>query len=46
MPGLCVILADAGDFSCRNRMHGKKHMHSDLMEAHFFDIAWDGAAID
>ena len=45
LPGLYVILSYSHVFTFRHRMHVKKHKHSDLMEAQFFDIAWDGGAI-
>ena len=46
LPGLYVILAYSHVFEFRRRMHVTKHKHSDLMEAQFFDIAWDGGEID
>ena len=33
-------------FAFRHRMHVRKHKHSHLMEAQFFDIDWDGGAIE
>lgn len=45
LPGLYVILSYAHVFEFRRRMHIKKHKHSDLMEAQFFDISWDGGDI-
>jgi hypothetical protein len=29
----------------RHRMHARKHKHSDLVEAQFFDIDYDEGAI-
>jgi len=46
LPGLYVILAYSHVFAFRRRMHVRKHRHSDLMAAQFFDIAWDGGEID
>ena len=46
MPALWTLLAYSRVFTFRHRMHVEKHRHSDLMEAQFFDISWDGAAID
>ncbi|HJO22802.1 MAG: ATP-grasp domain-containing protein [Myxococcota bacterium] len=45
-PGLYVLLAYSHVFAFRHRMHVGKHKHSDLMEAQFFDISWDGGEID
>jgi len=44
-PLLYSVLSYSHVFAFRHRMHVKKHKHSDLMEAQFFDIAWDGRAI-
>lgn len=44
-PLLYSVLSYARVFAFRRRMHVKKHKHSDLMEAQFFDIAWDGRPI-
>jgi len=46
LPGIYQILSYSHVFSFRHRMHVKKHKHSDLMAAQFFDIEWDGAEID
>jgi len=46
LPGIYQILAYSHVFAFRHRMHVKKHKHSDLMEAQFFDIAWDGGEIE
>ncbi len=45
-PGLYVLLAYSHVFAFRHRMRVGKHKHSDLMEAQFFDISWDGGEID
>ena len=45
LPLLYSVLSYSHVFAFRRRMHVKKHKHSDLMEAQFFDIAWDGRAI-
>jgi len=46
LPGLYTILAYSHVFAFRHRMHVRKHKHSDLMEAQFFDVSWDGGEID
>jgi predicted ATP-grasp superfamily ATP-dependent carboligase len=46
LPGLWVVLSYAHVFAFRHRMHVRKHKHSDLMAAQFFDIEWDGGEID
>jgi len=46
LPGLYQILSYSHVISFRHRMHVKKHKHSDLMAAQFYDIEWDGAEID
>jgi hypothetical protein len=46
MPGLYSILSYAHVLAFRHRMHVTRHKHSDLMEAQFFDIDWDGSPID
>jgi predicted ATP-grasp superfamily ATP-dependent carboligase len=45
LPGLYQILSYSHVFAFRHRMHVRKHRHSDLMEAQFFDIDWDGGSI-
>jgi hypothetical protein len=45
LPGLYVILSYSHVLAFRHRMHVKKHKHSDIMEAQFFDITWDGGEI-
>jgi predicted ATP-grasp superfamily ATP-dependent carboligase len=45
LPLLYSVLSYSHVFAFRRRMHVTKHKHSDLMEAQFFDIAWDGRAI-
>jgi hypothetical protein len=45
LPGLYVLLSYSHVVAFRHRMRVRKHRHSDLMEAQFFDIAWDGGAI-
>jgi predicted ATP-grasp superfamily ATP-dependent carboligase len=45
LPGIYQILSYSHVFAFRHRMHVRKHKHSDLMEAQFFDIDWDGGAI-
>lgn len=46
LPGIYQILSYSHVFAFRHRMHVRKHKHSDLMEAQFFDIDWDGGAIE
>jgi predicted ATP-grasp superfamily ATP-dependent carboligase len=46
LPGIFQILSYSHVFAFRHRMHVRKHKHSDLMAAQFFDIEWDGAEID
>ena len=46
LPGIYVILSYAHVFSFRHRMQVGRHKHSDLMEAQFFDVEWDGGEID
>lgn len=46
LPGIYVLLAYSHVLAFRHRMHVRKHKHSDLMEAQFFDISWDGGEID
>ena len=46
LPGIYQILSYSHVISFRHRMHVKKHKHSDLMAAQFYDIEWDGAEID
>jgi hypothetical protein len=46
LPGIYQVLSYAHVVSYRHRMHVRKHKHSDLMAAQFFDIEWDGAEID
>jgi predicted ATP-grasp superfamily ATP-dependent carboligase len=46
LPGLYQILSYSHVFAFRHRMHVRKHRHSDLMEAQFFDIDWDGGPIE
>ena len=45
LPGLYQILSYSHVFAFRHRMHVRRHKHSDLMAAQFYDIAWDGAEI-
>ncbi|MFP6638818.1 MAG: ATP-grasp domain-containing protein [Myxococcota bacterium] len=45
LPGLYQILSYSHVFAFRHRMHARRHKHSDLMAAQFYDISWDGAAI-
>lgn len=45
LPGLYQILSYSHVFAFRHRMHVRRHKHSDLMEAQFYDIAWDGTPI-
>lgn len=45
LPGLYQILSYSHVFAYRHRMHVRRHKHSDLMAAQFYDIAWDGAEI-
>ena len=42
LPGLYQVLSYSHVIAFRHRLHGKKHKHSDTMEAQFYDIAWDG----
>jgi predicted ATP-grasp superfamily ATP-dependent carboligase len=46
LPGLYQVLSYSHVLTFRHRMHVRKHKHSDLMEAQFFDIDWDGGDID
>ena len=46
LPGLYQILSYSHVFAFRHRMHTRRHKHSDLMAAQFYDIAWDGAEIE
>ena len=46
MPGLYSILSYVHVLAFRHRMHVGRHKHSDLVEAQFFDIDWDGSPID
>ena len=46
LPGIYQILSYSHVFAFRHRMHVRKHKHSDLMEAQFFDIDWDGGSIE
>lgn len=46
LPGLYQILSYAHVFAFRRRMHVGRHKHSDLIEAQFFDVEWDGGEID
>ena len=45
LPGLYQILSYSHVFAFRHRMHVRRHKHSDLMAAQFFDIDWDGGPI-
>jgi predicted ATP-grasp superfamily ATP-dependent carboligase len=45
LPGIYQILSYSHVFAFRHRMHARRHKHSDLMAAQFFDIAWDGDEI-
>ena len=42
LAGLYQILSYTHVLAFRHRMHTRKHKHSDLMEAQFYDIAWNG----
>ena len=42
LPGLYQILSYSHVLAFRKRMHVRKHKHSDIMEAQFFDISWNG----
>jgi len=42
LPALFSLLSYTHVFAFRHRLHQKKHKHSDIMEAQFFDIEWDG----
>lgn len=42
LPGLYQILSYSHVLAFRHRMQTRKHKHSDIMEAQFFDIAWNG----
>jgi len=46
LPGIYQILSYAHVFTFRHRMHVRRQKHSDLMEAQFFDVEWDGGEID
>jgi ATP-grasp domain len=46
LPGIYQILSYSHVFAFRHRMHVRKHKHSDLMAAQFFDIDWDGGPIE
>jgi predicted ATP-grasp superfamily ATP-dependent carboligase len=42
LPGLYQILSFTHILAYRHRLQTRKHSHSALMEAQFYDIAWDG----
>ena len=46
LPALYSLLSYSHVLAFRHRLYAKKHKHSDIMEAQFFDIGWDGGAID
>ncbi len=41
-PGLYQLLSYSHVFSYRHRLHVKRHRHTDLVAAQFYDIAWNG----
>ncbi len=45
LPGLYQILSYTHVLSFRHRLHVKRHQHSDLVAAQFYDIAWNGDAL-
>ena len=44
-PGLYQLLSYSHVIAFRHRLHLKRHRHSDLVAAQFYDIAWDGGAL-
>lgn len=46
LPGLYAVLSYSHVIAFRHRLHVSKHKHSDIMEAQFFDVAWDGGSLD
>jgi predicted ATP-grasp superfamily ATP-dependent carboligase len=44
-PGLYQALSYSHVFAFRHRLHVKRHHHSDLVAAQFYDIAWNGDAL-
>jgi hypothetical protein len=44
-PGLYQALSYSHVFAFRHRLHVKRHRHSDLVAAQFYDIAWNGGAL-
>jgi predicted ATP-grasp superfamily ATP-dependent carboligase len=45
LPGLYQFLSYSHVLAFRHRLHVKKHQHSDIMEAQFFDVSWDGGPL-
>ncbi len=41
-PGLFQVLSYSHVFSYRHRLHVKRHRHTDLVAAQFYDISWNG----
>jgi len=44
-PGLYQVLSYSHVFAFRHRLHVKRHHHSDLVAAQFYDIAWNGGEL-
>ncbi len=45
MPGVYQALSYSIVFAFRRHLHVQRHMHSDLVAAQFYDIAWNGGAL-
>lgn len=45
LPGLYQLLSYTHVLSFRHRLHVKRHHHSDLVAAQFYDIAWNGGEL-
>lgn len=45
-PALYQFLSYSHVLAFRHQMHTGKHKHSDIMEAQFYDISWDGSPIE
>ncbi len=44
-PGLFQILSYSHVFAFRHRLHVKRHQHTDLIAAQFYDIEWNGGEL-
>lgn len=44
-PGVYQLLSYSHVFAYRHRLHVKRHRHTDLVAAQFYDIAWNGGEL-